>query len=138
MLHIIHAALRQIPIFEHLDLEKHAKIIQRVTLMYYPAGYTIFRAGDTADKMYIVKSGEVEIFSEKDGLKKALAIISQNGFFGEMALIEGKTRNASAETLAETEVFILDHDTLRDLLADVPEADVTLAEEYIRRRDANG
>lgn len=138
MLHIIHAALRQIPIFEHLDLEKHAKIIERVTLMYYPAGYTIFREGDVADKMYIVKSGEVEIFTTSSGSRKALAIISPGGFFGEMALIEGKTRNASADTLAETEVFMLDHDTLRDLLTDVPEADVKLAEEYVRRRDANG
>jgi len=137
MLDIIHKALRQLPIFENLDLEAHRDIIQKIELMYYPAGYIIFQAGDEAENMYIVKSGEVEIFIEEHDIRKGVAGIATGGFFGEMALIEETERAASAETMTDIEVFVITKDILRELMAVVPGLDMHLVEEYLRRKEEN-
>jgi len=137
MLDIIHTALRQLPIFEHLDLKAHRNIIEKIELMYYPAGYIIFQAGDEATDMYIVKSGEIEIFIEENGMRKGVAGITTGGFFGEMALIEETQRAASAEAMTDVEVFVITKDILRDLMAAVPGLDMKLVEEYLRRKQEN-
>jgi len=55
-------------------------------------GETIFAEGQPADVMFAVLEGEVEIF--KHG--KVLETISPGGIFGEMAIIDGLPRSASA------------------------------------------
>jgi len=59
----------------------------------YSSGETIFAAGDKGDKMYVIRSGEVEI--ERDG--KIVEKLGPGGIFGEMALIDGAPRAATAK-----------------------------------------
>ena len=59
----------------------------------YSPGETIFTAGDKGDKMYVIRSGEVEI--ERDG--KVVEKLGPGGIFGEMALIDGAPRAATAK-----------------------------------------
>jgi CRP/FNR family transcriptional regulator, cyclic AMP receptor protein len=58
----------------------------------YAAGTTIFEIGQPRDLMFIVQEGEVEI---KVG-SKVVETVSVDGFFGEMALIDGGIRSATA------------------------------------------
>ncbi len=58
----------------------------------YAAGSIIFEIGQPRDAMFIVQEGEVEI---KVG-DKTVETVSADGFFGEMALIDGGIRSASA------------------------------------------
>ena len=55
-------------------------------------GEVIFREGDKGNEMYVVRSGEVDI--ELDG--KVLETLARGGIFGEMALIDGSPRAATA------------------------------------------
>ncbi len=66
----------------------------------FAAGDVIFAEGDKGDKMYVVRSGEVEI--ERDG--KVVEILSSGGIFGEMALIDGSPRAATARAKTACEV----------------------------------
>ncbi|MGD9502573.1 MAG: cyclic nucleotide-binding domain-containing protein [Methyloceanibacter sp.] len=66
----------------------------------FKAGDTIFATGDKGDKMYVVRSGEVEI--ERDG--KVVETVKAGGIFGEMALIDGAPRAATARAKTECEV----------------------------------
>ena len=59
----------------------------------YSSGETIFAAGDKGDKMYVIRSGDVEI--ERDG--KIVEKLGPGGIFGEMALIDGAPRAATAK-----------------------------------------
>jgi CRP/FNR family cyclic AMP-dependent transcriptional regulator len=59
---------------------------------FYTAGSTIFETGQPRDAMFIVQEGEVEI---KVGAK-TVETIGVDGFFGEMALIDGGNRSATA------------------------------------------
>lgn len=56
----------------------------------FGAGDIIFAAGDKGDKMYVVRTGEVEI--ERDG--KLVETLSAGGIFGEMALIAAGRHSA--------------------------------------------
>ncbi len=58
----------------------------------YPAGTTIFRIGDHAEKMYVVLEGEVEIRSPSTVLERT----GPGRVIGEMALIADHRRTASA------------------------------------------
>jgi CRP/FNR family transcriptional regulator, cyclic AMP receptor protein len=66
----------------------------------FKAGELIFAAGDKGDKMYVVRSGTVEI--ERDG--KIVETVTAGGIFGEMALIDGAPRAATARAKTECEV----------------------------------
>jgi CRP/FNR family transcriptional regulator, cyclic AMP receptor protein len=58
----------------------------------YKPGETIFSQGDDGDRMYVIRTGEVEI--ERDG--KIVETLSAGDVFGEMALIDGSPRAATA------------------------------------------
>ena len=60
--------------------------------VFYRAGSTIFEIGQPRDAMFIVQEGEVEI---KVG-DKTVETVSVDEFFGEMALIDGGMRSATA------------------------------------------
>jgi CRP/FNR family cyclic AMP-dependent transcriptional regulator len=67
----------------------------------YTAGSTIFETGQPRDAMYIVQEGEVEI---KVGAR-TVETVNVDGFFGEMALIDGGIRSATA--IAKTDCALL-------------------------------
>lgn len=116
---VILPVLKQIPLFAGLDESLHREIIQHIVLMYYPANYVLFKEQDLGDALYIVKSGQVEIYhepKEEGDLPKRVADIGQGGFFGEMALVSEAPRNASAKTLSECEVFLLSKGDFQKLL----------------------
>jgi CRP/FNR family transcriptional regulator, cyclic AMP receptor protein len=65
---------------------------KNVVPLFYTAGSTIFEIGQPRDLMFIVQEGEVEI---RIG-NKVVETVGVDGFFGEMALIDGGTRSATA------------------------------------------
>jgi len=66
----------------------------------FKAGEIIFSAGDKGDKMYVIRNDEVEV--ERDG--KIVELLSAGGIFGEMALIDGEPRAATARATTDCEV----------------------------------
>jgi CRP/FNR family transcriptional regulator, cyclic AMP receptor protein len=65
------------------------------------AGEVIFRAGDVADQLFVIKSGEVSIQLGN----RTLAELPANSIFGEMALIDASPRSATA--VAKTDVELV-------------------------------
>tara|TARA_B100000886_G_scaffold149596_1_gene101729 strand:+ start:234 stop:593 length:360 start_codon:yes stop_codon:yes gene_type:complete len=66
-----------------------------------PSGTVVFREGETGSTAFIVESGKVEIWKGNETERHRLGIISKGGIFGEMALIDGEPRMASATTLTD-------------------------------------
>lgn len=111
--------LKKIPLFANLDEKLHMEIIEHIVLMYYPAQYVIFNEGSDGDALYIVKTGQVQIFhapKEEGDLPTKVADILEGGFFGEMALVSDEERSASARTTVDSEVFILSKEDFNKLL----------------------
>jgi len=72
-----------------------------VPVWYLKAGETIFREGEPAKELYVIKSGQVDIqFGNR-----LLDTLEANDIFGEMALIDSAPRSATA--VARTEVALV-------------------------------
>ena len=68
----------------------------------YSSGDVIFREGDTADCMYAVNSGRVGVYAAYGTAEeKLLAEYTQDGYFGEMGLLEHAPRSAAAVALED-------------------------------------
>jgi len=74
----------------------------------YPAGSVIFEEGDDAGVMYVVQRGEVEIVRQSGSEARLVAIIPAGEFFGEMGLINGRPRTATARVRRDARLLELD------------------------------
>jgi len=127
--------LKQIPFFEPLDQELHEALIKNIEMQYYPANHILFKEGDPGDKMYIIKNGKIGIYANHK--KNPLATLKSNDFFGEMALVSNQPRNATAQTITETEIFVLHKDIFQELIRTNPDIASQISEEIIRRVNEN-
>lgn len=82
----------------------------------FAAGDVIFAKGDKGDKMYVIRSGEIEI--ERDG--KVVETLSPGGIFGEMALIDGSPRAATARAKTACEVAPITEKSFLFLVHETP------------------
>jgi len=82
----------------------------------FQAGEVIFSEGDKGDKMYVVRTGEVEV--ERHG--KIVETLSAGGIFGEMALIDGAPRAATARVKTACEVAPITEKSFLFLVYETP------------------
>jgi len=74
----------------------------------YPDGAVVVRAGEPGDCMYVVQAGRVEVIHEEGGHERRFGVISEGGFFGEMAIFETETRSATVRALGDARVLKID------------------------------
>jgi CRP/FNR family cyclic AMP-dependent transcriptional regulator len=74
-------------------------------------GEFVFREGEPGHTVYVLREGHVRISRNVRGRERTFAVLGPGDFFGEMAIITGKPRNASAQ--AEDEVTMLELDAAR-------------------------
>jgi len=119
--------LKAVELFEHLNDEDRVRLAEVVDLQTLAAGATLFKAGEPGESLYVVKSGEVELFiKDKTGQKIVLTVASTGEVFGELALLDRGARTATAVALADTELLELDRDDLLLLFQRTPEAALRL------------
>jgi CRP-like cAMP-binding protein len=97
--------LSVIPLFQSLPPEDVQAIIPFVYNRIYKKGTTIFNQGEPGDSFYIIDDGEVDIIDEKN--KKNIAILKKNDVMGEMSLITGELRNATAISKSDTKIWVI-------------------------------
>jgi len=86
-----------------------------------PKDTFIFHENDQGAEMYIVLKGSVEIFMESNGQKIKLAEIAPGGFFGEMSLLEGQLRTASAFTKSDSLLLIVTKINFDEVISKAPQ-----------------
>lgn len=76
--------------------------MKNVPTVQFAAGEVIFKENDTSNSVYLIISGKVEISRQQNHKKIILATQGENTLFGEMALIDGKSRSATVTALERT------------------------------------
>jgi CRP-like cAMP-binding protein len=76
----------------------------------------LFTKGDRGESAYVVKSGVIAVFIESNGNKKILGKISAGGVVGEMALIDGGDRMASAIAIKDSVVMVVTDEVFQEKL----------------------
>jgi len=76
----------------------------------YAVGEIIFEEGSTGRDLYVVLGGEVDIVKDTASGRVRIVTLSKGEFFGEMAVIDGSSRSASALASApDTKVMRINH-----------------------------
>ena len=102
-------------------------LLQILTSKRFDKGDTVFSFGDAGDCLYLVRSGNVQVFVENfEGEKIILAENGPGDLFGEISLLDGGARTASAVAVEDTETLTLDRDDLQEFLTKHPHAAIDL------------
>lgn len=120
--------LATVPLFAGLSRDALAGLARDLTTRRYRGGEVIFHVGDPADALFIVESGSVKIaLPSETGHEAILAVARRGDHFGEVALIDGGSRPASAQAMEPTRALLLGRDRFRALLDEPAARDALLA-----------
>jgi CRP/FNR family transcriptional regulator, cyclic AMP receptor protein len=121
------AVLKEAPLFALLDDQERSTLAEIIDLVRFDKGATIFSFGDVGDTLYIVQSGAVQVFVENyEGSKIILGENTRGDIFGEISLLDGGPRTATAVATEATELFALERQDLLDLITKHPHAAMDL------------
>ncbi|MDP2793936.1 MAG: cyclic nucleotide-binding domain-containing protein [Sulfurisoma sp.] len=94
-----------------LDRLVHGARVQR-----YEAGEALFREGDKADGLYLIRRGSVTVSRRIGGKEVVLSYVAAGNYVGEMALISGKPRYATVRAAVATEAILLAAGGVADIM----------------------
>ena len=125
--------LRNIPFFGDLDDTVLDAISRRLQREHYHKGANVFMEDEPGNCMYIIESGQVKAISEKNGREKIFNYFGPGNFFGEMALLLGDNRSATARVVIDADLLVLYKQDLEDLLNQHPSIAMMMTREMGRR-----
>ncbi|MBS1887159.1 MAG: Crp/Fnr family transcriptional regulator [Actinobacteria bacterium] len=131
--------LRSVPLFADLEEGELERFSHVAVSRSFPAGTRVFHEGDSSDACYIVSDGSFRVTREhSDGRAITLATLGPGEIFGELAMLDGDRRSASAESITDGTLLALPANDVRGLLARNPEIALKLVAGLVRRlRAAN-
>jgi len=119
--------LAEISMFALMDEAERSSLAELLETRKFDKGDTIFNFGDAGDSVYIVRNGSVQVFIENiQGDKIILRENNVGDVFGDISMLDGGPRTATAVAVEETECLSLDRDGLLDLIKKHPHAGIDL------------
>jgi ATP-binding cassette subfamily B protein len=114
--------LRRSSVFRFLADEHFAAIEPLLEEEHYEFGDVIVKQGDPADSFYVLTRGRARALKIKTGGEEIpLGVLKPGDSFGEAALAEGGTRNATVRCSTAVDVLRIDHDDFLQLVSQVPD-----------------
>jgi CRP-like cAMP-binding protein len=107
--------LRSIPQFDRFTPEEMTNILFNMKLGEVPPGETICMEGEIGDTMYVILNGEVSIHKTGKTERHILCVLEKKSIFGEMSLLDGSPRSASAIADSPLSVLIISKEGIDDL-----------------------
>ncbi len=108
--------LKECHVFEDMHQSFLADAANSMKLEVYPAGSLVIREGDAGDKFYLIRQGQVEVFTGEGEARKSLTTLGPGDFFGELALLKDAPRAASVMASGKLEVYTLSKDKFIELV----------------------
>jgi CRP/FNR family cyclic AMP-dependent transcriptional regulator len=115
------ALLKKVPLFKDLSDELLSGLAPQLRRHAYRKGTTIFHKDQSGDALYIIESGRVRIFLPAEGGEElTLPPLGPGEVFGDMALLDGRPRSASADAFEDTVAYTLARDEFQRHLSATP------------------
>jgi CRP-like cAMP-binding protein len=131
--------LKRIPLFSNIHGDGLKRIADISVEKVVEAGDMIFGEGEIGDVLYIIKKGSVKIFKKLEtGEEKTLAVLKEQQYFGEMAILDDSTRSASARANEDSIILSVDKENFREVVKEFPEIAFEIFKVFSQRlREAN-
>jgi CRP-like cAMP-binding protein len=108
--------LRQVPLFAGCSKRELGEIATLADELGFPAGRKLIEEGRQGHEFFVLVDGEVEVRAKGRKLDTMTS-----GFFGEMALVSARPRNATVTTTTPVRVLVVSEQAFRRLLRDSPQ-----------------
>lgn len=113
--------LERSPLFRGLSPEIIGRIAATAIQRRYAEGDVVFMQGDAGDALYAVVTGRIRISAgETDGKEIFLNIMEPGDTFGEIALLDGGARTATATAMVASELVLIRRDHFLEMLTREP------------------
>jgi CRP-like cAMP-binding protein len=119
--------LVEMPLFSGLSEDVLWAVTERLLLLHVPAGEMIFAEGQRGDAVYVIDSGQVEIFADEPHGRTIMARLGEEDFFGEMALLTGKPRSTGARATVHSNLWALYRSDFDDLVNRYPSLSMAMS-----------
>lgn len=123
------AVLARLPLFAGVSSESLSRLTAVAGEQDFAAGHYIVRQGQVGTGLYVVLEGRVRVIRGSD----ELAVLVPGDFFGELAVIDQRPRNASVEAIDDTRCLALASWDLLDLLEHDPKLSLNLIRGLVAR-----
>ena len=115
-------ALRSVPLFASLGDESAGALRELLELELRPIGSVLFRKGEEGGAMYLIEGGRVRIhIKDRNGDEVTLAELAAGDFFGEMSILDGKPRSATATVAEDAHLAVLSRQHFHEFVQRSPE-----------------
>src|SRR5882724_6291744 len=115
--------LRLHPFFSALSAWDAQALLKRIRCRRVPAGRFLFQQGDAGDGLYGILAGRVAFTVDSvDGKELILNVLGPGEFFGEIALLDGKGRTATAVARDACQLLFIGRQEFMAFFGDRPEA----------------
>jgi CRP/FNR family cyclic AMP-dependent transcriptional regulator len=133
--------LKSVPIFSELKDETLSQLSKTGSVQSFSKDSIILSEKEAGSALFIIISGKVKIsrISAEDNDKEViLALLNPSDFFGEMSLLDGLERSATATAMDDSKIFIIQRNDFLQLLNDNPDVSIALLQELTQRLRAAG
>ena len=115
-------ALRRCPLFAPCPDGVLTAVGRRLRHRHFRRNEVIFHQGDPGDALHVITGGSVKIvLPSAEGDEAIIATLQPGDFFGELALLDGEPRSATAVAVEPSETLSLPRDALHELVERHPE-----------------
>lgn len=126
--------LKTIPLFSGLTDRDLNRVADLMVTKKFKKHNLIFFEDDLGQNLFLIRRGRVKISRiDESGGEVIFAILGEGEFFGELSIIDGKTRSATVTSLTDVELLVLRHGDFMDLLHQYPQISISLMRELARR-----
>lgn len=119
--------LSDVRLFGGLDRRQLSKLARTAHLRSYAPGDIIVREGDDGIGLFLIGSGQVEVFQCRDGEERPLRRMHAGEVFGQLALLAGHPRTATVRAIEPTECLVFTAWNFRAMVDESPQIAVQLA-----------
>jgi CRP/FNR family transcriptional regulator, cyclic AMP receptor protein len=123
--------LQSLPPFSELDKKDIKALCRLLHTRSYLSGEYIFYQGDPGIGLYLIEDGDVEIQRvDEFGKAHSLAFFSKGDFFGELALVDGEKRSASAISRTDSKLAVLFKPDLDEFIDKYPKKGIKILQGF--------
>ncbi|MGB4588251.1 MAG: Crp/Fnr family transcriptional regulator [Clostridiaceae bacterium] len=126
--------IENVPIFSTLDKDELYEVIMVSKHKKMKKGEILYGDGDHVEKLYIVNRGKVKITKvTREGKEQIIRILGEGDFTGELSLFSAQKVKNNAEALMETDICMIDGDTIKELMLKKTTIAVKILSELAKR-----
>ncbi len=125
--------LKTIPLFESLENDDLTVLANKLREVNIETGHIVFSQGDEGDAMYVIEDGAVDIVAGTAKQKVILTSLFKQQYFGELSLLDGAPRSATAVANRHTQLLALERDDFVEFIKKRPDAALSIMHEVGER-----